>query len=36
LKKQLDHVDVEKRVIKLPKKNKLAEEESVFFADSDE
>lgn len=36
LKKQLDHVDVEKRVIKLPKKNKLAEEENVFFADSDE
>lgn len=27
LKKQLDQVDIEKRVINLPKKNKLAEEE---------
>jgi hypothetical protein len=36
LKKQIDNIDIEKRVIKLPKKNKLAEEESIFSVDSDE
>lgn len=36
LKKQLDQVDIEKRVINLPKKNKLAEEEVKSTLDLDD
>lgn len=36
LKKQLDQVDIEKRVINLPKKNKLAEEEVKSILDLDD
>jgi DNA-directed RNA polymerase specialized sigma subunit len=35
LKKQLDQVDIDKRVIAMPKKNKLAEEEVKNSIDSD-
>lgn len=35
LKKQLDYIDVEKRIIPITKKNKLAEEEPLGIIDSD-
>ena len=36
LKKQLDQVDIDKRVVNLPKKNKLAEEETKSMLDLDD
>ena len=36
LKKQLDQVDIDKRVVNLPKKNKLAEEETKSTLDLDD